>query len=60
MERSFFSIFEDIEDPRNKKGRIYPLTDVIILALYGVLIGFEDFTNMSYYLKNIKRNLKKN
>lgn len=51
MERSFFSIFEDIEDPRNEKGKLYPLMDVIILALYGVLIGFEDFTNMSYYLK---------
>ena len=51
MEKSFFSIFEDIEDTRNEKGKIYPLMDVIILALYGVLIGFEDFTNMSYYLK---------
>lgn len=51
MERSFFCIFEGLEDPRNEKGKIYPLMDVIILALYGVLIGFEDFTNMSYYLK---------
>ena len=25
MEKSFFSIFEDIEDPRNEKGKIYPL-----------------------------------
>ncbi len=57
MERSFFSIFEDIEDPRNEKGKIYPLMDVIILALYGVLIGFEDFTNMSYYLKKHEEEL---
>lgn len=57
MERSFFSIFRDLDDPRNKKGKIYPLMDVIILALYGVLIGFEDFTNMSYYLKKHEEEL---
>ena len=57
MERSFFSIFRDLDDPRNEKGKIYPLMDVIILALYGVLIGFEDFTNMSYYLKKHEEEL---
>lgn len=57
MERSFFSIFETLEDPRCDKGKKYPLMDVIILALYGVLIGFEDFTNMSYYLKKREREL---
>ncbi len=57
MERSFFSIFKDIEDLRNEKGKVYPLMDVIILALYGVLIGFEDFTNMSYHLKKHEEEL---
>lgn len=57
MERSFFSMFETLEDPRNDKGKKYPLMDVIILALYGVLIGFEDFTNMSYYLKKREKEL---
>ena len=57
MERSFFSIFEALDDPRNDKGKKYPLMDVIILALYGVLIGFEDFTNMSYYLKKREKEL---
>ena len=51
MERSFFDMFSVLEDPRNEKGRKFPLMDVIILAIYGTLIGFEDFTNMSYYLK---------
>ena len=51
MERSFFDRFSVLEDPRNEKGRVFPLMDVIILAIYGTLIGFEDFTNMSYYLK---------
>lgn len=57
MERSFFNIFEGMDDPRNEKGKIYPLMDVIILALYGVLIGFEDFSNMSYYLKKHEEEL---
>lgn len=57
MERSFFSIFETLEDPRCDKGKKYPLMDVIILALYGVLIGFTDFTNMSYYLKKREKEL---
>ena len=51
MDRTFFEIFSSLEDPRNDKGKKYPLMDVIILAIYGTLIGFEDFTNMSYYLK---------
>ena len=58
MERSFFAIFERLDDPRNDKGKKYPLIDIIILAIYGVLIGFHDFTNMSYYLKKREEELK--
>ena len=57
MERSFFDRFSVLEDPRNEKGRIFPLMDVIILAIYGTLIGFDDFTNMSYYLKKREEEL---
>ncbi|MDO4834478.1 MAG: ISAs1 family transposase, partial [Bacillota bacterium] len=42
---------EEPEDPRDERGKKYPLMDVMIPALYGALIGYEDFTNMSYYLK---------
>ncbi len=49
--KTFFQIFEKLEDPRDNRGRIYPLIDILILALYGVLTGFSDFTNMSYFLK---------
>lgn len=51
MANSFFNIFNRVDDPRDNRGKKYPLLDVIILALYGVLIGFEDFSNMAYYLK---------
>lgn len=50
-QKTFFEIFENLEDPRDNRGKIYPLIDIILLALYGVLSGFSDFTNMSYYLK---------
>lgn len=56
-QKSFFNIFEELEDPRDNRGKIYPLIDIIILALYGVLIGFSDFTNMSYYLKKREKEL---
>lgn len=51
MKRVFFEIFENLDDPRDNRGKIYPLIDIILLALYGVLVGYSDFTNMSYYLK---------
>ncbi len=57
-ERSFFEVFRVLGDPRHERGKKYPLMDVIILAVYGVLIGFEDFTNMSYYLKKREAELK--
>ena len=57
MEKSFFSIFKTLDDPRCDQGKKYPLIDIIILALYGVLIGFTDFTNMSYYLKKREKEL---
>lgn len=57
MERSFFDVFSELEDPRNDKNKKYPLMDIIILAVYGTLIGFEDFTNMSYYFKKREKEL---
>ena len=59
MERSFITIFKPLEDPRNEKGRKYPLLDVIILAIYGILCGYTDFSNMAYYLKCREEELKR-
>ncbi len=58
-EKSFFQIFKSLEDPRDNRGKVYPLINIIILALYGVLIGYEDFSNMSYYLKKSEDELKR-
>lgn len=35
-QKTFFEIFENLEDPRDNRGKIYPLIDIILLALYGV------------------------
>ena len=57
MERSFFDVFNNLDDPRNKKGLKYPLIDVIILAIYGILCGYTDFVKMAYYLKKRENEL---
>jgi len=57
MENSTFVIFSKLNDPRDERGKKYRLIDIIMLALYGTLIGFEDFTNMAYYLKKIEPEL---
>ena len=57
MENSTFAIFSRLNDPRDERGKRYRLIDVVTLALYGTLIGFEDFTNMAYYLKKREREL---
>jgi len=57
--KDFFQIFENLGDLRDNRGKIYPLIDILILALYSVLIGFSDFTNMSYYLKKREAELSR-
>lgn len=49
---SLFEIFSVIEDPRDNRGKKHMLIHVIVLAIYGILCGYEDFTNMAYYLKH--------
>ena len=43
-------ILENLEDLRDNRGKIY-LWLISFFLRYGVLVGFRDFTNMSYYLK---------
>ena len=51
MENSMFAIFNQLTDPRDNRGKKHRLIDVIILALYGTMLGFTDFSNMAYYFK---------
>jgi len=43
--------FEVIEDIRDSRGKRHRLIDILILAVYGLLWGHTDFTNMAIALK---------
>ncbi|MCL2124642.1 MAG: ISAs1 family transposase [Oscillospiraceae bacterium] len=45
------AIFSTIEDPRDNRGKRYKLLDIFILAVFGLLWGHTDFTNMALELK---------
>ena len=44
-------IFGCIEDPRDNRGKRHKLLDIFILAVFGLLWGHTDFTNMVTELK---------
>jgi len=40
-----------LSDPRDKRGKEYELMDLLVMTLYGVLNGYDDFDNLAYFLK---------
>ena len=56
---NLIQIFSELEDPRDNRGKKYKLTEIMLLAVYGILCGYEDFTNMAYYLKKREEELIK-
>ena len=47
---SIYERFELIEDPRDNRGKRYKLIDLLIMVIYGILSGYDDFDNMADYL----------
>ena len=45
------AIFGSIADPRDNRGKRHKLLDIFILAVFGLLWGHTDFTNMVIDLK---------
>ena len=45
------AIFSTIEDPRDNRGKRHKLLHIFILAIFGLLWGHTDFTNMALELK---------
>lgn len=45
------AVFGTIEDTRDNRGKRHKLLDIFILAIYGLLWGHTDFTNMALELK---------
>jgi len=48
---SVFSEFSSVPDPRDNGGKRYKLIDMLIMVIYGILNGYDDFDNMADFLK---------
>ena len=48
---SLFDKFSVLNDPRDNRGKRYKLMDLIVMVIYGILNGYEDFANLAYFLK---------
>ena len=46
-----YNKFSVIKDPRDKRGKRYLIMDLLIMVIYGILNGYDDFDNMAYFLK---------
>ena len=48
---SVFSEFSSVPDPRDNRGKRYKLIDLLVMVIYGILNGYDDFDNMADFLK---------
>lgn len=56
---SLYDKFSILKDPRDNRGKRYLLMDLLIMVIYGVLNGYDDFENMAYFLKQKESYFKK-
>ena len=48
---NLFERFEVLEDPRDIRGKKYKLIDVLIMTIYAILCGQEDYVNIADFMK---------
>jgi predicted transposase YbfD/YdcC len=48
---NLFERFVVLEDPRDVRGKKYKLIDILIMTIYGLLFGLNDFVNIADYMK---------
>ena len=48
---NLFERFEVLEDPRDIRGKRYKLIDILIMTIYAILCGQEDYVNIAYFMK---------
>ena len=53
MKLEILNFFENLEDTRKNKGKMYKLNDVIIMSIFAILSGCKDATEIEYFQKNI-------
>ena len=49
-----YNRFEILEDPRDIRGKRHALNNILIMTIYGILCGYTDFTNLAFFLKDMK------
>lgn len=50
MKMEILNFFENLEDTRKNKGKMYKLNDVIIMSIFAILSGCKDATEIEYFL----------
>ena len=48
---NLFNTFEILIDPRDNRGKRFILIDLLIMVIYGILNGYDDFDNLADFLK---------
>ena len=48
---NLFERFEVLQDPRDIRGKRYKLIDILIMTIYAILCGQEDYVNIAYFMK---------
>ena len=50
MKLEILNFFENLEDTRKNKGKMYKLNDVIIMSIFAILSDCKDATEIEYFL----------
>ena len=48
---SVFAEFSSVPDPRDNRGKRYKLIDLLVMVIYGIINGYDDFENLADFLK---------
>ena len=48
---NLFERFEVLEDPRDIRGKKYKLIDILIMTIYAILCGQEDYVNIADFME---------
>ena len=48
---SVYSEFSSVPYPRDNRGKRYNLIDLLVMVIYGILNGYDDFENIAYFLR---------
>ena len=49
--RGLLRIFEEVEDPRLERTRLHRLSDILVVALCGVICGADSWTEIELFGK---------